>query len=94
MCRISHNPKCKSGFLCVQLRKLFSFAIFDYLAFLFLYQAIWNFYGGCISGPTGTGKTETIKVCIAFLFADLFLIWKRAVKNHAVSYPLTSGQTT
>lgn len=35
--------------------------------FLTLTQAVWNFYGGSLVGPSGTGKTETIKG-LALLF--------------------------
>jgi len=35
------------------------------MSFLEFLQAIWNFCGGSLVGPTGTGKTETVKVLFA-----------------------------
>ena len=44
----------------------------DFLDFL---QAVWNFSGGSLVGPTGTGKTETVKV-LSFIILESALIYQ------------------
>ena len=54
---------------------------------------MWNFSGGSLVGPTGTGKTETVKVLFS-LFWNLHLFISYISYQQVLSWGMTLSRVT